>query len=122
MKIVISESQYKKLIEAEEEQKILKMPSIALFNNDWFLLQRPIESLGNLTTVGKGLNLMRTPIESLGNLEYVGGSLYLQKTPIKSFGNLKTVGGNLELYETPLSKMYSENEIRKMVNVQRKLM
>ena len=178
MKIVISESQYQRLIETEEEQKILKIPSFEIFNNDWFLLQKflekkgnppysiggdldlrftsikslgdlqsvggdldlrykPIESLGNLQSVGGDLDLHDTRIKSLGNLQSVGGSLDLEGTPIKSLGNLQYVGrfldlrftsikslgnlqsvvGNLFLYETPISKKYSEEEIRQMVNV-----
>jgi hypothetical protein len=41
----------------------------------------------------------------------------LYKTPIESLGNLKSVGGFLNLPETPLSTMYSEKQIRQMVNV-----
>jgi hypothetical protein len=32
-------------------------------------------------------------------------------------GNLQSVGGYLDLRKTPLSKMYSEEEIREMINV-----
>ena len=159
MKIVISESQYKRLIEAEEEQKVLQIPSLKFFNNDWFLLQEflerkgnppysfgenlhltgtpikslgnlqsvggfldlrgtSIESLGNLQSVGGYLDLTGTQIKSLGNLRSVGGELDLRRTPIKSLGNLQFVGGNLLLTKTPLYKMYSEKQIRKMVNVE----
>ena len=158
MKIVISESQYKRLIEAEEEQKVLHIPSLKFFNDDWFILEKfldhkgnppysiggdldlrktPIESLGNLTSVGGDLDLYdtpikslgnlqsvggyldlgRTPIESLGNLQSVGGYMDLEHTSIKSLGNLQSVGGKLDLRETPISKKYSEQEIRQMVNV-----
>ena len=159
MKIVISESQYNRLIEAEEEQKVLQIPSLKFFNNDWFLLQEflerkgnppysfgenlhltgtpikslgnlqsvggfldlrgtSIESLGNLQSVGGYLDLTGTQIKSLGNLRSVGGELDLRRTPIKSLGNLQFVGGNLLLTKTPLYKMYSEKQIRKMVNVE----
>ena len=142
MKIVISESQYKRLIEAEEKPKILEFPSLEFFDNDpfeaWKIIQKiiqrkgnppysiggnlflydtPIESLGNLQSVGGFLDLRRTPIESLGNLKFVGGYLDLQGTPIKSLGNLTSVGRNLYLIGTPLSKMYSGKQIRQMVNV-----
>ena len=123
MKIVISESQYKKLIEAEEEQKVLQIPSLKFFNDDWFQLQKfletkgnppysiggslnlknsPIESLGNLTSVVGDLVLYRTPIESLGNLLSVGGYLDLENTSIKSLGNLQSVGGYLDLERTTI--------------------
>ena len=159
MKIVISESQYKRLIEAKEEQKVLHIPSLKFFNNNWFLLQEflerkgnppysfgenlhltgtpikslgnlqsvggfldlrgtSIESLGNLQSVGGYLDLTGTQIKSLGNLRSVGGELDLRRTPIESLGNLQFVGGNLLLTKTPLYKMYSEKQIRKMVNVE----
>ena len=66
---------------------------------------------------GGDLYLVRTKIESLGNLESVGGYLYLGGTPIKSLGNLQSVGSNLYLVGTPISKKYSEQEIRKMVQI-----
>jgi hypothetical protein len=180
MKIIITESQYKKLFKEEKEQKVLRIPSLKFFRNDWFLLQKfleskgnppysiggdlqlggtpiqslenlqsvvgylnlqlsstPIESLGNLQSVGGHLSLadtkikslgnlesvggnlylLGTPIQSLGNLTSVGGYLYLDSAPIKSLGNLQSVGGNLILKGTPLSKMYTKEQIRKMVNV-----
>ena len=139
MKIVISESQYKRLIEAEEEQKVLRIPSLRFFNDDWFKLQKflekkgnppysisgnldlygiPIESLGNLQSVGGNLDLMYTPIKSLGNLISVGGYLNLKNSPIESLGNLQSVDGYLYLRGTPLSDMYTEKQIRQMVNVE----
>jgi hypothetical protein len=139
MKIVISESQYKKLVEDKEEKKVLRIPSLKLFSNDWFLLQKflerrgnppysisgdlnlygiPIESLGNLQSVGGNLDLMYTPIKSLGNLISVGGYLNLKNSPIESLGNLQSVDGYLYLRETPLSDMYTEKQIRQMVNVE----
>ena len=158
MKIIITESQYNRILKEEEEQKILRIPSFKFFNNDWDLLQKflerngnppysiggnlflqftPIESLGNLTSVGGALKLQFTPIESLGNLQSVGGYLDLEDTPIESLGNLQTVGGTLglshtdiqslgnlqsvgghfNLLGTPLSTMYSEKQIREMVDV-----
>ena len=118
MKIVISESQYKRLIETEEEQKVLHVPSLKFFNDDWDLLQKFLKLKGNpLYSIGGDLYLEGTRIESLGNLQSVGGSLYLGYTPIQSLGNLQSVGGNLRLGNTPISEKYSEEEIRQMVNV-----
>ena len=130
MKIVISESQYKRLIEAEEGQKVFNLPSLDFFDYDpfeaWKIIQKiidkkgnppysingdfslrgtPIESLGNLQSVGGNLNLRDTPIESLGNLQSVGGNLNLENTPIKSLGNLQSVGGNLDLRGTPIESL-----------------
>ena len=130
MKIVISESQYKRLIEAEEKPKILEFPSLEFFDNDpfeaWEIIQKilqrkgnppysidgdlylagtPIESLGNLQSVGGDLYLAGTPIESLGNLVSVGRTLMLSQSSIESLGNLKSVGGNLDLFDTPIKSL-----------------
>ena len=136
MKIIISESQHRRLF--EEQQMVLHIPSLRVFDNDWNQLQKflkskgnppyslggdlnlrksQIESLENLTSVGGDLYLRYTPIKSLGNLTSVGGDLDLENSPIKSLGNLTTVGGDLILVDTPLSKMYTKEQIREMVNV-----
>jgi hypothetical protein len=158
MKIVISENQYNRLIEDEEQQKVLRIPSLKIFSGDWDLLQKflelkgnppysiggdldlrltdieslgnlksvggyldlrhtDIESLGNLKSVGGYLDLEGSPIESLGNLQSVGGDFSLRHTEIESLGNLKSVDGNVFLRETPLSKIYTEEQIRKVVDV-----
>jgi hypothetical protein len=138
MKIIITESQYNRILREEEEQKVLHIPSLRFFNNDWNKLQKflnrrgnppyslggnlyleesSVEFLGNLISVEGDLYLYNTPINSLGNLTSVGGDLDLLGTSIKSLGNLQTVGGYLDLRETPLSKMYTEKQIREMVNV-----
>jgi hypothetical protein len=155
MKYIITESQYKMLM--EKEQEVLYIPDISYFG-DWETLQQylerkgnppysiggdlylsgtPIKSLGNLTSVGGNLDLYNTPIESLGNLTSVGGNLVLYKTPIKSLGNLTSVGGNLDLYrvlveslgnltsvggnlnlrKTLISKIYTEEQIRQIIDV-----
>ena len=142
MKIVISESQYNRLIEAEEKPKILSFPSLEFFDEDpeiaWDIIQKilerkgnppysiegdldlrdtPIESLGNLQSVGGTLDLEETPIKSLGNLQSVGKSLFLRGTPIESLGNLQSVGNSLWVDNTPILKKYTEKQIRQMVNV-----
>ena len=142
MNIVISESQYQRLIETKKEPKILRFPPLDFFDNNpfkaWKIIQkiiekkgnppysidgsldlagRPIESLGSLQSVGGNLDLYGTPIKSLGNLVSVDGDLYLYDTPIKSLGSLQSVGGDLDLDGTPLSKMYTKKQIREMVNV-----
>jgi hypothetical protein len=115
MNIIITESQYKRLIE-QEEPEVLHIPSLKYFNNDWNSLQEylesegnppytidsnldlqnsKIESLGNLTSVGGYLDLRNSNIESLGNLTHVGGTFNMLKTPIESLGNLTHVGGSL---------------------------
>ena len=81
------------------------------------LQKTSIKSLGNLISVGGNLGLRNTSIESLGNLTSVGRYLNLDNTPIKSLGNLTSVGGDLDLDGTLISKKYSEEEIRQMVNI-----
>ena len=135
MKYIINEHQYNLLLEQEEQ--ILRVPFVA-FGNDWDVLQRflnrrgnppyeimddldlsysEIKSLGNLTSVGGNLDLYESEIEDLGNLTSVGGDLNLAFTKIQSLGNLTSVEGDLDLSETPLSREYSEEEIRSMVEV-----
>ena len=106
MKIVISESQYKRLIEAEEEQKVLRIPSLKFFNDNWFQLQEFLEKKGNPPySIGGNLDLRKTPIESLGNLQSVGGDLDLRDTSIEFLENLTSVGGDLDLYNTPIKSL-----------------
>jgi hypothetical protein len=45
----------------------------------------------------------------------------LKNTPIESLGNLTSVGGDLALDGTPLSKMYTREQIREMVDVNGKI-
>jgi hypothetical protein len=149
----------RRVLREEQEEKILKIPGIRYFNNDWSILQKFLESQGNPRySIGGDLNLRDSDIESLGNLvrvegnldlqscknlvslgdlEYVGDFLDLRDTDIKtlgklkyvgrwlslsdsdivSLGNLEYVGGWLDLGRTPLSKKYTIEEIRNMVEV-----
>ena len=145
MKIIITESQYKKIM--EEEQEVLHIPSLKYFNNDWNSLQEylesernppysiggnlnlvglRVESLRSLVSVEKDLYAYDTPLESLGNLTSVGGLMDLSNTQIESLGNLSFVGGSLVLKGTPLfpkdasprSKQRMEDMIRQKVYVQ----
>jgi hypothetical protein len=118
MKIIITESQYNRILMEEKEQKVLHIPSLKFFNDDWNLLQKFLKSKGNPPySIGGDLFLEGTSIESLGNLTSVGGYMDLSHTDIQSLGNLKSVGGNLFLRGTPLSKIYTKEQIRQMVNV-----
>ena len=81
-----------------------------------------LTSLGNLQSVGGWLDLSLTNITSLGNLQSVNGDLNLYETDITSLGNLQSVGGSLYLGGTPISKKYSEEEIRKMVTVEDRIL
>ena len=130
MKILVTESQYKKILREEKEQKIFRVPGLEFFHEDpfeaWKIIRKiivkkgnppysiggdldlaftPIESLGNLQTVGGYLDLQETPISSLGNLQSVGEFLWLSRSSIKSLGNLQSVGGDLLLGNTPIESL-----------------
>jgi hypothetical protein len=106
MKIIITESQYKRILREEEEQKVLHIPSLKVFGDDWYELQKFLESKGNPPySIGGNLDLYGTPIKTLGNLISVGGDLDLLNTPIKSLGNLQSVGGYLDLRRTPIESL-----------------
>ena len=109
----------KSLIDIEEE--ILTIP-YAHFDGDWDMLQVFLERRKNPPyKISGDLDLEGSSIESLGNLESVGGSLDLVGSSIKSLGNLKSVGGSLFLRKTPMSKKYTEEEIRSVVDVKGKI-
>ena len=98
MKYIITENQLERL---SQEEKVLELPSLLFFNNDWNLLQKYLEKKGNPKySIEGNLDLRNTPIKSLGNLTSVGGDLILSNTPIKSLENLTSVGGNLDLYNS----------------------
>jgi len=110
MKILVTESQYKKILREEKEQKIFRAPRWDFFHEDpweaWQILQKILEQRGNPPyTIGGDLNLYNTPIKSLGNLQSVGGYLSLEGAPIKSLGNLQSVGGSLNLWDTPIQSL-----------------
>ena len=74
-----------------------------------------IASLPDNLKVGGYLGLTNTKIKSLPDNLYVGGFLGLSDTKIKSLPDNLHVGGCLYLNKTPLSKKYSKEEIRKMI-------
>ena len=130
MKILVTESQYRKILGEEKEQKIFRVPGLEFFHENpfeaWKIIQKiiekkgnppysiggdlelqltPIDFLGNLQTVGGYLDLQETPISSLGNLQSVGKFLWLSRSSIKSLGNLQSVGGDLLLGNTPIESL-----------------
>jgi hypothetical protein len=96
---------------------IASLGNLISVGGDLILIGSTIESLGNLTSVGGYLDLSYTEFKSLGNLTSVGGDLYLTNSSVTSLGNLTHVGNSLFLRKSPLSKKYTEEEIRQMVNV-----
>lgn len=104
MDYLITESQLKVIV--EEEQKVLHIPDLKIFGNDWDVLQRFLESKGNpLYSLGGNLNLVGLNVESLGNLVSVQDDLYAYDTPLKSLGKLTSVGGLMDLSNTPIESL-----------------
>lgn len=104
MDYLITESQLKVIV--EEEQKVLHIPDLKIFGNDWDVLQRFLESKGNpLYSLGGNLNLVGLNVESLGNLVSVQDDLYAYDTPLKSLGKLTSVGGLMDLSNTPIKSL-----------------
>ena len=104
MKYIITESQHKRLF--EEEQKVLHIPDIRIFGDDWDNLQRFLESEGNPPySIGGNLNLVGLKVESLGNLVSVEHDLYAYDTPLKSLGSLTSVGGLMDISNTQIESL-----------------
>ena len=61
------------------------------------------------------LNLRDSPVEKLPDNLQVGGNLFLTRTLIKELPDNLEVGGVLILSGTPLSKEYSKEKIRSMI-------
>ena len=118
-----------------EDTKITSLPNNLKVRGDLNLMNTLITSLPNDLQVGLGLNLRNTLITSLPNNLKVGVDLYLGNSKITSLpdnlkvrGNLNLsntgiaslpndlyVGVDLDLSNTPLSRKYSKNEIKKMI-------
>ena len=79
------------------------------------LMDTPIKKLSDNLQVGSDLFLSNTPIKELPDNLNAGGNLFLVDTPIKEPPDNLKVDGNLFLPGTLLSKKYSEEEIRNMI-------
>jgi len=99
------------------ESEIESLGNLVSVGGDLNLYESNIKSLGDLVSVGGYLDLSETNVESLGNLTSVGGHLDLSVTDVKSLGVLTSVGDYLDLRYTPLTKKYTKDEIRSMVEV-----
>ena len=114
----------KKILREETEEQVLKIPGLRYFG-DISTTKGRFEAWNEILKFTNGrkfiilgdFNLRETPITSLGNLQSVGGFLDLFGASITSLGNLQSVGVNLFLRGTPLSKKFTEEEIRQMVNI-----
>ena len=121
----------------KEQDEVINVPDLDFFDGDWeqlleFTRGRKFrvrgnlglsnicpETLGNMISVDGYLDLWNCEnLTSLGSLERVDGYLDLVNCEnLTSLGNLKYVGKVLYLMGTPISEMYSEREIRQMVEV-----
>jgi hypothetical protein len=90
----------RRVLKEQQEEQILKIPSLKFFNNDWSILQKFLESQGYPRySIGGDLNLRDSDIESLGNLVRVEGDLDLYGCiSLQSIENLEYVGGFLDLF------------------------
>ena len=80
-----------------------------------YLSNSKITSLpGNLKVQGS-LDLSNTEITSLPDNLKVEGSLYLSNTEIISLPDNLKVKGSLYLHNTPLSRKYTKQQIRQMI-------
>ena len=109
MKIIITENQYTLLKETKDKPKVYNFPSLDVFGNEdpmdnWNLMLKFLDKKGNpdFTFTGN-LYLAETPIESLGNLTSVGGNLELRRTSLsekyteEEIRNLVEVKGDIYL-------------------------
>jgi hypothetical protein len=94
------------LREEQEEEKLLKIPGIRYFNNDWNILQKFLESQGYPRySIGGDLDLRDSDVKSLGNLVRVEGDLDLYYSDVESLGDLEYVGGDLNLIDTDIETL-----------------
>jgi hypothetical protein len=104
MRYIITESQYNRIIESEEEQEVFQIPSIRIFgrgSDGWENLQKFLQSKGNPPFSVKGNVKVDFNIDdTLGKLVSVEGNLSLRENIISDLGELKSVGGYLDLMDT----------------------
>jgi len=98
-----------------EAGQIESLPNLQSVGRSLDLRKTQIKDLGNLQSVGGYLDLKGASIESLPKLQSVGWGLDVRGTQIKSFGNLQSVG-SLWLNKF-LAEKYTDEEIRSMINV-----
>ena len=94
---------------------VKKLPDNLQVGRSLDLGNTPIKELPDNLKVGGYLFLTGTPIKELPDNLKVGDYLYLANTLIKGLPDNLQVGGNLYLPNTPLSKEYSKEEIRSMI-------
>lgn len=128
-----------KRIIKEGDEDLFFIPSLKFVNDDWNTLvqfleyegfpkwhlggdldlkhRKDITSLYNLVRVDGYVDLTDcSNLDSLGSLERVDGWLSLERTTMKSLGNLNYVGFFLFIKDSVIFRKYREDEIRKMLN------
>jgi hypothetical protein len=98
-----------------EYTKITSLPDNLQVGGNLDLYNTPITSIPDNLKVGGYLYLEYTKITSLPDNLSVGGFLNLENTPITSLPDNLSVGGSLNLGNTPLSKKYTKEQIKQMI-------
>lgn len=94
---------------------IKSLPDNLKVGGSLYLMNTNITTLPDNFKVGGYLGLSNTKIKSLPDNLTVEGSLNLSNTKIKSIPNNLKVDGSLNMYNTPLSKKYTQEQIRNMI-------
>ena len=101
-----------------EKSQITELPNNLTVGRYLDLDNTQITELPDNLKVGGSLNLRNTPITTLPDNLSVGLSLNLDNSPITSLPDNLTVFGSLWLSNTPLSKKYSREEIKDIIERQ----
>ena len=86
-----------------------------------FLENTPITSLPDNLKVEKDLNLMHSAIKSLPDNLVVLRNLSIDYTSIKFLPNNLKVGANFWINPSPLARKYSDEEIRNLADIGRRI-
>ena len=122
MKLIITESQLRLIIENEDENLLDFTPFYQDFSpNKWDDMFEHINKkkrgIYDGYYITKDVDLYDSDVTELKYLINVGGRLNLSLSKIKSLPKLKYVGEHLFLDYTPLSKTTTEEELRSKINV-----
>jgi hypothetical protein len=77
-----------------------------------------MEDFNDVEVIDGNLTVNSDKIKSLQNIKTINGKLWVYGNNFEDFGNLKTVKGDVTLTKnTPLLDMYTEDEIKGMINI-----
>jgi hypothetical protein len=144
MKIIINETQLRKIFESEKKDRLLTIPAedfadnwegfINVYNKknkyDGIELEgdldlseldvKDLEIIFNEVVIINGtLEMDDSLIESLGRLEKVNGDLNLKGTKIKDLNNLTEVDGDLDLEETQIETLSGLTSVGGYLNLEK---